>query len=76
MIGDILNDVEAGNRAGCQTIHIDNGNETKWVRGDYRQPLYTVKDLAEAAGIICHEASTSTSTRTSACAVRPEAVHC
>ena len=69
MIGDILNDVEAGNRAGCQTIHIDNGNETKWVRGDYRQPLYTVKDLAEAADIICHEAST--------CAVRPEVVfHC
>ena len=73
MIGDILNDVEAGNRAGCRTIHIDNGNETEWIRSDYRQPLYTVRDLAEAADIICHEASTSAS----ACAMRPEAVfHC
>ncbi len=62
MIGDILNDVEAGNRAGCRTIHVDNGNETEWIRSDYRQPLYTVKDLAEAADIICHEASTSAST--------------
>jgi len=72
MIGDILNDVEAGNRAGCRTIHVDNGNETEWVRSDYRQPLYTVKDLAEAAEIICHNASTSTK----ACAMRPEAVRC
>lgn len=73
MIGDILNDVEAGNRAGCRTIHLDNGNETEWIRSDYRQPLYTVRDLAEAADIICHEASTSAS----ACAMRPEAVfHC
>ena len=70
MIGDILNDVEAGNRAGCRTIHIDNGNETEWIRSDYRQPLYTVRDLAEAADIICHEASTNAS----ACAVRPETV--
>jgi hypothetical protein len=53
MIGDILNDVEAGNRAGCRTIHLDNGNETEWVKGDYRQPAYSVKDLAEAAEVIC-----------------------
>ncbi|SFN79484.1 D,D-heptose 1,7-bisphosphate phosphatase [Nitrosospira briensis] len=73
MIGDILNDVEAGNRAGCRTIHIDNGNETEWIRSAYRQPLYTVRDLTEAADIICHEAGTSVS----ACAVRPDAVfHC
>jgi D-glycero-D-manno-heptose 1,7-bisphosphate phosphatase len=38
MIGDILNDVEAGNRAGCQSILIDNGNETEWVMNDRRQP--------------------------------------
>ncbi|MEO8163024.1 MAG: HAD family hydrolase, partial [Ilumatobacteraceae bacterium] len=49
MIGDILHDVEAGNRAGCYTIHLDNGGETEWVRGDYRQPLYAVKDLVAAA---------------------------
>ena len=49
MIGDILHDVEAGNRAGCNTIHFDNGNETEWVKGDYRQPLHTVKDWFKAA---------------------------
>jgi D-glycero-D-manno-heptose 1,7-bisphosphate phosphatase len=27
MIGDILDDVEAGNRAGCQTILVDLGTE-------------------------------------------------
>jgi D-glycero-D-manno-heptose 1,7-bisphosphate phosphatase len=59
MIGDILHDVEAGNRAGCHTIHFDNGGETEWVRGDYRQPLYAVKDLAAAADIICHYAPAS-----------------
>jgi hypothetical protein len=30
MIGDILHDVEAGNRAGCRTVLLDNGNETEW----------------------------------------------
>ena len=49
MIGDILNDVEAGNRAGCKTIMIDNGNETEWVINEIRKPLYIVKDLWEAA---------------------------
>ena len=28
--GDILDDVEAGNRAGCRTVLINNGNETEW----------------------------------------------
>jgi histidinol-phosphate phosphatase family protein len=53
MIGDILNDVEAGNRAGCRTIHLDNGNETEWMKGDYRQPGWTVQDLPTAAKVIC-----------------------
>jgi histidinol-phosphate phosphatase family protein len=59
MIGDILHDVEAGNRAGCYTIHLDNGGETEWVKGDYRQPLYSVKDLAAAADIISRYARAS-----------------
>ncbi len=29
MIGDILHDVEARNRAGCHTILINNGGETE-----------------------------------------------
>jgi|tagenome__1003787_1003787.scaffolds.fasta_scaffold20970201_2 D-glycero-D-manno-heptose 1,7-bisphosphate phosphatase len=53
MIGDILNDVEAGNRAGCSTIHLDNGNETEWLTGNDRQPLHTVEGWTRAADIVC-----------------------
>lgn len=49
MIGDILNDVEAGNRAGCQTILIDNGGETEWVKGEYRTPTLVYKTINDAA---------------------------
>jgi D-glycero-D-manno-heptose 1,7-bisphosphate phosphatase len=49
MIGDILNDVEAGNRAGCKTVLIDNGNETEWVTGEYREPTLICKTINEAA---------------------------
>jgi D-glycero-D-manno-heptose 1,7-bisphosphate phosphatase len=52
MVGDILNDVEAGNRAGCKTVLINNGNETEWVQGEYRTPDYTCKNINEAAGTI------------------------
>lgn len=52
MIGDILNDVEAGSRAGCSTILIDNGNETEWLTGGYRNPTHKVKSFAEAANVI------------------------
>lgn len=53
MIGDILNDVEAGNKAGCKTILINNGNETEWeITDDARKPLYMAKDLKHAAEII------------------------
>lgn len=49
MIGDILNDVEAGNRAGCNTVLIDNGNETEWVSGHHRVPTVIAKSIDEAA---------------------------
>ncbi|HWB91792.1 MAG TPA: HAD family hydrolase, partial [Puia sp.] len=52
MIGDILDDVEAGRRAGCHTVLIDNGNETEWLRSDLRTPDITAKDLAAAAASI------------------------
>jgi len=52
MIGDILNDVEAGNRAGCRSILVDRGNETEWKSGPFREPVATVRDLAEAADLI------------------------
>jgi D-glycero-D-manno-heptose 1,7-bisphosphate phosphatase len=49
MIGDILNDVEAGNRAGCKTVLINNGNETEWLSGDYRSPSLTCQSINQAA---------------------------
>jgi len=52
MMGDILNDVEAGNRAGCRTILIDNGNETEWIKDGYRVPTYICKSINEAATFI------------------------
>ena len=49
MIGDILNDVEAGKKAGCHTILIDNGNETEWVINPLRQPDFAARNVYEAA---------------------------
>ena len=48
-LGDILDDVEAGRRAGCRTVLIDNGNETEWVRSPLRWPDVIAADLDEAA---------------------------
>lgn len=52
MIGDILHDVEAGNRAGCRTVLLDNGNETEWVINRYRRPSYITDGLLGAAQLI------------------------
>lgn len=52
MVGDILDDVEAGNRAGCRAILADSGNETGWLSAPARLPYAIVSDLYEAAQII------------------------
>jgi D-glycero-D-manno-heptose 1,7-bisphosphate phosphatase len=52
MIGDILHDVEAGNRAGCRTILLDNGHETEWRLGPRRVPTRMAPDLYAAAVLI------------------------
>ena len=52
MVGDILDDVEAGRRAGCRTVLIDNGNETEWECSAVRRPHRLAKDLPDAADII------------------------
>ncbi len=52
MIGDILDDIEAGKRAGCRTILIDNGHETRWEKGIFRSPDFIAGSLEEAANII------------------------
>ncbi len=49
MIGDILNDVEAGNRAGCKSILLNNGNETVWEMNTLNKPVYIAENLPEAA---------------------------
>ena len=62
MIGDILNDVEAGNAAGCNTILIDSGNETEWELNERRKPGYIVKHFKKAAEIILANEINSTYT--------------
>lgn len=52
LVGDILDDVEAGRRSGCRTVLVDNGSETEWVLSRDRRPHYIVRDLAEAARVI------------------------
>lgn len=52
MIGDILNDVEAGRRAGCRTVLIDNGNETEWKMSPLRTPHLKAPNLYMAATMI------------------------
>lgn len=52
LIGDILNDVEAGRAAGCRTILIHNGNETEWLLSPSRLPHHIVSCFAEAVPVI------------------------
>ncbi|HEY1608822.1 MAG TPA: HAD family hydrolase [Paraburkholderia sp.] len=51
-IGDILDDVEAGSRAGCHTVLLDNGHETEWLGGAQRMPTARAADLHEAAQLV------------------------
>ncbi|MGC1720896.1 MAG: HAD family hydrolase [Isosphaeraceae bacterium] len=48
-VGDILDDVEAGHRAGCRTVLVDNGHETQWRRSPLRWPHHVAASLADAA---------------------------
>jgi len=58
VIGDILDDIEAGRRAGCRTVLIDNGGETEWRHSAMRQPDYVARDLRDAARfILCRSAA-------------------
>jgi D-glycero-D-manno-heptose 1,7-bisphosphate phosphatase len=51
-VGDILNDIEAGQRAGCRTILIGNGHGTGWLQPLLPQPHYVVADMVAAAARI------------------------
>jgi len=52
MIGDILDDVQAGHAAGCRTVLLDVGHETQWVPGPLRSPDLVEPDLEAAARAI------------------------
>lgn len=55
LIGDILDDIEAGHRAGCRTVLLDVGSETEWRAGPLRTSDYVAGNLSEAADeILAH----------------------
>lgn len=66
MVGDILDDIEAGRRSGCGTILIDNGNETEWAMNEWRGPDHRVADLLAASRLIADSAADSTARARSA----------
>jgi D-glycero-D-manno-heptose 1,7-bisphosphate phosphatase len=52
MVGDILDDVEAGRRAGCSTVLLDVGHETVWQLTPQREPHHRCPHLLAAAETI------------------------
>jgi histidinol-phosphate phosphatase family protein len=52
MVGDVLDDVEAGHQAGCRSVLVDTGSETAWQLEPVRQPEARCGSLLEAAAII------------------------
>jgi histidinol-phosphate phosphatase family protein len=53
LVGDILDDVEAGHRAGCRAVLVNNGGETQWQWGPLRYPDLVVPDMLSAADHLC-----------------------
>lgn len=52
IVGDILDDIEAGNRAGCRSVLIHNGHETEWRLGEHREPDDHARSLRQASQLI------------------------
>jgi D-glycero-D-manno-heptose 1,7-bisphosphate phosphatase len=52
MVGDILHDIEAGRRAGCRTVLVNNGHETEWRLTPTRQPDHLAPSVLAAAELI------------------------
>jgi D-glycero-D-manno-heptose 1,7-bisphosphate phosphatase len=55
MIGDILDDVEAGHMAGCRSILLINGGEAVWDVSGQRLPDAVASDLVGAADRIINK---------------------
>ncbi len=51
-IGDILDDIEAGHRAGARAVLLDIGNETEWNFSPLRVPDQVAGNLEEAARFV------------------------
>ncbi len=49
LFGDILDDIEAGHRAGCRAVLVDSGGETLWQITPARAPDAIVSNLVAAA---------------------------
>lgn len=58
MVGDILDDVEAGHHAGCRSILLDVGNETEWRITPARRPDAIFRSLNRAADWILADVQT------------------
>ncbi|MDL5033810.1 HAD-IIIA family hydrolase [Pelomonas sp. APW6] len=56
MIGDTLDDVEAGHRAGCRALLFDSGGETLWRAGPLREPQQRVTHWSTAGALILADA--------------------
>ncbi|HSX95189.1 MAG TPA: HAD family hydrolase [Hydrogenophaga sp.] len=56
MVGDTLDDVEAGRRAGCRTILYDSGGETLWRDAPERRPHARRTHWSEVAATILADA--------------------
>ncbi|MBL8286537.1 MAG: HAD-IIIA family hydrolase [Rubrivivax sp.] len=53
MVGDTLDDIEAGRRAGCATVLVESGGETEWeLTPPWRVPHHRVADLLAASRAI------------------------
>lgn len=56
MVGDVLDDVEAGRRAGCRALLLDTGGETAWRMTPMRQPHARCSSWDEVASHILENA--------------------
>jgi beta-phosphoglucomutase-like phosphatase (HAD superfamily) len=57
MVGDTLDDIEAGRRAGCRTVLLDDGGETVWRRSPLRIPHARCIDWSSVSRLILADRS-------------------
>ena len=55
MIGDTLDEIEGGVRAGCRTVLLDDGRETEWALSERRLPHHVAVGPGEAALLILED---------------------